>query len=269
MESISLTIPKAPLLPTTLRSPAADPEEQDPTNLSYKSHSTNTKNHNNGTPTEADIRALLRAGAPPPGVDTSSGQQGDPQDEDPMMRLLQQFMGNLSGEGQAGSPEGLPPALAAMLGGGTTPGQEPQQSGTSPATSAYIWRILHAMSALLLGIYLSTHVTFASTARLKDPRSTAPTLISPGGGEVAGTDMFWIFAITELVLQGSRMVLESGKGQEMPGWLAMVGTVLPEPWKGWIRLALRYRGIWSTLVEDSMVVLFVLGLVGWWKGFGG
>jgi hypothetical protein len=81
--------------------------------------------------------------------------------------------------------------------------------------------------------------------------------------------MFWMFAGAELVLQGSRMVLERGEGREMGGWVGMVEGMLPEPWRGWVRLGMRYRGIWGTVVEDGMVVVWVVGCVGWWRGMGG
>ena len=274
-----MTFSTAPPLQTAFRSSASDPEEQEPINLAYASRpTTSSNNHNNsGTPAEADIRALLRSG-PPPGVETGPGQQAAAQDARPMMRMLQQIMG---GESKEGGPERLPPALAAMLGnmpgggnanGTSTPGQAYQPAAV-PSTSASIWRILHAISALVLGIYLSTHASFSPTSRLADPRSTAPPPASPASGVVAhgpaSRDMFWMFAVTELVLQGSRMVLEQGRGQETPGWLGTIGSMVPEPWRGWVKLVMRYRGIWNTLVEDSMVVLFVLGVVGWWRGLSG
>jgi len=49
----------------------------------------------------------------------------------------------------------------------------------------------------------------------------------------------------------------------------MVEGMLPEPWRGWVRLGMRYRGIWGTVVEDGMVVVWVVGCVGWWRGMGG
>ena len=197
-----------------------------------------------------------------------------------MMRMLQQLMGGLGGQGQEGGEGSLPPGLAAMLGSGGgggagagVPGQDPRAAAAPTATSAYVWRILHALSALLLGVYLTTHATFSSTSRLIDPRSTAPPPSSPALGNTelpdhAPQNMFWIFATTELILQGSRYFLEQGRSQEQAGWLGMLGGMLPEPWKGWLRLAMRYSGIWSTLVEDSMVIVFVLGVVGWWRGLG-
>ena len=46
----------------------------------------------------------------------------------------------------------------------------------------------------------------------------------------------------------------------------MVGGMLREPYRTWLMLASRYSRIWSTVVEDGMVVVFVVGLVAWWRG---
>lgn len=196
-----------------------------------------------------------------------------------MMRLFQQMMGGMGGAG-AEKDGALPPGLAAMLGGmgaGGMPGTggPGQQQGTSAARdkSGYVWRILHALSALMLGIYLVSHVSFTSSVRLTLGRSTAPPPASSASGSVETNqptvNMFWIFATAELVLQGSRFLLDQEAGRSQGGWLQLIGGILPEPWRGWARLAGQYSGIWKTLVEDAMVVVFVMGIVGWWRGLAG
>lgn len=200
-----------------------------------------------------------------------------------MMRLLQQMMGGMGGEAGTGGDGSLPPGLAAMLGGmggagalgmPATGGSGQQQGASAVANkSAYVWRILHALSALMLGIYLVSHASFASSARLTPGRSTASPPASPVSGNVEAdqpvVNMFWIFATAELMLQGSRFFLEQGRDGSQGGWVQMIGGILPEPWRGWARLAGQYSGIWKTLVEDAMVVIFVLGIVGWWRGMEG
>ena len=178
-----------------------------------------------------------------------------------MMKMLQQLMGAMSGaEGQGGNGEGgLPPGLAAMMGAGGTGmagmgGSQTKQEDTY----GYLWKIAHAVFALVLGIY----VTATSHAFKGD--------IARGGiagaGHEGGVNVFWLFATAELVLQSSRFFLEKGTGSQLGGWIGIVGNMLPEPWRGYVRLAARYSGIWSTVVEDGMVVVFVLGFVAWWKG---
>ena len=177
------------------------------------------------------------------------------------MKMLQQLMGGMPGaDGQGGEGEGgLPPGLAAMMGAGGMgmPGMGGAQTKQED-TYAYLWKILHAVFALMLGIY----ITATSHAFNGD--------ISRGGiagaGHEGGVNVFWLFATAELVLQSSRFFLEKGTGSQLGGWIGIVGNMLPEPWRGYVRLAARYSGIWSTVVEDGMVVVFVLGCVAWWKG---
>ena len=177
------------------------------------------------------------------------------------MKMLQQLMGGIPNAGGQGgnAEEGLPPSLAAMMGAGGISmagmgGLETKQEDTY----GYLWKILHAVFALVLSIY----VTATSHAFNGD--------VSRGGiagaGHEGGVNAFWLFATAELVLQSSRFFLESGTGSQLGGWIGIVGNMLPEPWRGYVRLAARYSGIWSTVVEDGMVVVFVLGCVAWWKG---
>lgn len=172
-----------------------------------------------------------------------------------MMKLLQQMMGGIPGaEGQGGEGEGGP--LAAMLSAGGMAGMG--GLSTKEDKYGYLWKIVHAIFALILGIY----VTATSHAFTGD--------ISRGGisgaGHEGGVNVFWAFATAELVLQSTRFFLEKGGGSQLGGWMGIVGNMLPEPYRGWLMLAARYSGIWSTVVEDGMVVVFVVGLVAWWKG---
>ena len=196
------------------------------------------------------------------------------------MRLLQQMMGGIGGEPGADQDGALPPGLAAMLGGmgsggaAGMPGAQQQGASAARDKSVYVWRILHALSALMLGIYLVSHASFTSSAaRLTLGRSTAPPPASSASGSIdtnqPTVNMFWIFATAELVLQGSRYFLDPEAGRGQAGWLQLIGGILPEPWRGWSRLAGQYSGIWKTLVEDAMVVVFVMGIVGWWRGLAG
>lgn len=235
-----------------------DPEEVD---LSTHPSATRTPNTNNvttnGGPSEADIRALLRSQQ----FDNDPEQAQQQGEEDPMMKMLQQMMGGMPGaEGQPGEGDGgLPPGLAAMLGAGGLagiPGMGP--AAQKEDTYGYLWKIAHAIFALLLGVY----VTATSHAFTGD--------VIRGGidgvGHEGGVNVFWVFATAELVLQSSRFFLEKGGSSPLGGWIGIVGNMLPEPWRGYLTLAARYSGIWSTVVEDGMVIVFVVGLVAWFKG---
>lgn len=201
------------------------------------------------------------------GSTTAGFPQGQPQraggpegEEDPMIRMLQQMMG-ASGmpSREEGEDGGLPPALAAMLGGaGAEGGARVQPVEQKSNENANRWKILHALLALALGIYITSVTTFTGAR------------FSPGGGGTAGIDevgvkFFWVFATAELVLQSSRFFLERGQVMQ-EGFVGFLLGILPEPWKGWVALASRYSGIYTTIVQDAMVVVFVLGCVAWWKG---
>ena len=178
-----------------------------------------------------------------------------------MMRMIQQMVGGTSGNDAPGgeSEDGLPSGLAAMLGAGGMAGV-PGMTG-SPIKEdpyGYLWKIVHALFAFALGIY----VTITSHAFNGD--------VSRGGlsgaGHEGGRNVFWTFATAELVLQSSRYFAERGQASQLGGWMGIVGNMLPEPYKGWLALAGRYSGIWSTVVEDGMIIVFIVGLVAWWKG---
>ncbi|KAL8945232.1 MAG: hypothetical protein Q9211_000242 [Gyalolechia sp. 1 TL-2023] len=249
----------APALPAQNPHPSsvADPDEGDISNHQYPTR----KSPGDEGPTEGDIRQVLRSAPLPEDARHGAGQQQAGGQDDPMVRMLQQMMGGLPGM-QEGAPGGLPPGLGALLGGGgpTLPGTTGQgERGEGEDTYGYLWKIIHAIFALLLGIYMTAVTTFngAEFAR-------AETLLGSAEGEV-GKRLFWIFGTAEVALQGSRYLLEKGKSSQA-WWMSMLTQVLPEPWRSYVGLVARYSGIWTTIVEDAMVVVFVLGCVVWWKG---
>lgn len=238
---------------------AADPDEADISNHVYPTTSTTRSQ----APTEADIRQLLRSAPSPQGVQPGPGQQQAGAQDDPMVRMLQQMMGGVPGI-DGDDQNGLPPGFAALLGGGMsaapesgTPAQG--QHGKGESVDGYLWKIIHATFALVLGLYITAVTTFNGA-------SYSATKTIPGSiDEETGHRLFWIFATAEVVLQSSRYFLEKGKITQS-GWIGMVTQILPEPWKTYAGLVTRYSGIWTTVVQDAMIVVFVLGCVAWWKG---
>ena len=181
--------------------------------------------------------------------------------EDPLSRILQQMMAGGGGPGGAGGIDGLPPGLAAMFGGSA--GAEATQAPSQTDKHGYVWKIVHAVFALALGIYITSMTAF-SGSRLS--RTTSGFVHGSGNGAVdVGVRFFWVFATAELVLQSSRFFLERGRTSRS-GLLGTVAGFLPEPYRGYLGLVGRYSGIWNTVVQDAMVVIFVLGCVAWWRG---
>ena len=250
---------------------------------------------------------MLRAGAQD--SQPGAGEEGtqDPAREDPLVAMLSQIMG-MPPLGGAGSPDsaqdpslggGMPPGLEALLGlggiagggggrggGGGVAGLSNLHAGAQAQRSAkanrgiWMWRIVHVVFAMLLGVYLTLHTAFSTPSTLLE-RTTPPTSSS---SQLHQTEtkihfqeqhqqqsIFWIFATAELLLQGTRYFLEQGKEADIfgQGWMKIIGGLLPEPYLGWLRLAGRYSGIWKTVVEDGMVVIWVLGVGRWLMGQGG
>jgi hypothetical protein len=175
--------------------------------------------------------------------------------QDPMMQMLQQMMGGIPGgpgrQGAAGGGAGgLPPGLAEMLGGAGAAQAAPALSST------YIWKIVHFLAAFSLAIYITMTIPFTG--------SKADRFLDPSLRE-QNVRLFWYFATAELGLQSTRYFLEQGQ-EPQGGIIATVAGFLPMPYRGYLQLIMRYSSIYTTIVQDAMVILFVLGCVAWWKG---
>ena len=173
--------------------------------------------------------------------------------QDAGLQLLQQMIGTSTMSESSPGFAGLPPALESLL---SQPRTSPEGETTSqPQTlpSTYSWKILHPLLALSLGVFALVYVApgdafFQRTARQP--------------GDQAQTNLFWIFATVELLLQTTRYLLEPTPDRS--GMLATAAGFLPPPWKGYVELVVRYQGIWSTLSSDALVLIWSLGMGAWW-----
>jgi hypothetical protein len=191
---------------------------------------------------------------------------GGPDADDPMMKLLQQMMGAAGGAaggapGAAGGMMGGMPSFPGMPGMPGMHGQA-QEAATAADPYAYLWRIVHAVFALGLGLYIALTAEFTGTKFARD--LSAVRSAGVGSDQQQSVRFFYIFATVEIILQTSRYFLE--KGVVQPG--GILGTVmgfLPQPWKGYLNVGLRYGRIWTTASTDAMVCIFVLGVCCWWR----
>jgi hypothetical protein len=233
-------------------------------------------------PEEVDISTLRTStnrSAPPAGNDFASAmrqmqqQQQGPQDfglggasDDPMMKMMQQMMGGQGfggdGSGAAGAPA-FPPALQAMLGGagGAGAGGQKQGQPTTTNSSAYVWKLVHAVFAFTLATYIALTSTFNGTKLAR-----SQSVYSDEAGFGLGPRLFIIFTSAELVLQSTRYFMERGQLQG-GGMLATVANsgFLPEPYAGYVRILGRYLTIAQTIFSDGMVIVFVFGCLAWWN----
>lgn len=174
--------------------------------------------------------------------------------EDPMLKLLQQMMGGMGGmPGAGGGGLGSGPAAAGMP-PVSMPGEETAAVGDP---YAYLWRIIHALFAVGLGLYVALVTNFTGTKLARDMSAFGGTEL-----EESSVRFFYIFATSEVVLQTFRFYLEKGTVQP-GGILGRVMGILPQPWKGYLALMVRYGRIWTTTSSDALVCVFVLGVCSW------
>ncbi|KAI1909928.1 hypothetical protein LOZ39_004268 [Ophidiomyces ophidiicola] len=181
---------------------------------------------------EAYLRALLRSKQP---ID-------QPQDQDPTAALLNSLIGldsaapdNRGVVDAAGVPPldvlsqnltaafGVPPSIATFF----TQQLQPETPETQKKNRA--WQVLHALFACAVGVWL---VTMYRTSILTYGAHPPPpaTAQSP----------FVIFLTAELVLNGARLVLNTGNSQ--------LKSVRP-----WMQT-------FSSIMRDGRIILFVLGM---------
>ncbi|KAI9758119.1 MAG: hypothetical protein M1815_005006 [Lichina confinis] len=239
-----------------------------------------------------------------------------------------QFGGpGLSG-GPTGMPPGVPPGLAALLGAQRPPGSfssttDVSQAASPNRTSNIVWRVVHALSIILLGAYILQTTAFTGTqpGRSHSSSASSPSLDSkttsaddgdmntpqaapvPFEVYVAGRriSLFTLFMTIETVLQTARFFIEKGRlssfsssscssssssssstvqsSTSVDGSNSTIMTtddigivttilqgllqVLSEPYRSYLRLLIRYALIFSTMVKDALVLVFVLGVGAW------
>ncbi|RGP59183.1 hypothetical protein FLONG3_11256 [Fusarium longipes] len=191
-------------------------------------------------------------------------------DEDPMMKMMSQLMAG------AGLPAGSMPPFPGMP--GTAPGQGPPVAQTAVRNSAStnLWRLLHAIVALGLGIYIVLLTPFTGSKIERERAALAGT--TPADPLVAAAEpgmetelehrrklFFWTFATAETLLLTTRFFLDR-RGSPPAGIVGTVMQFLPQPAKGYVEIVMRYGQIFTTVRSDMLACIFVLGAVAWFKG---
>jgi len=168
---------------------------------------------------------------------------------DPLSSMLQQIIAGSTGLGGDGVTSG------------TSSEVNLQQTGGD--NSGFVWRIIHAIFALLLAAYIVITTSFVGThaSRLQEP---PPLQVAPG---VKDVNFFWLFATVELVLQSTRFFLERGRAPP-DSWLGRIASFLPPRFASYLVTLARYSVIYTMIVQDGMLIVFVLGCVAWWNGGG-
>jgi hypothetical protein len=172
---------------------------------------------------------------------------------DPLMGMFREIIGFPGGPLDSTGPQGD------GISDGALPRDDSQHSGS--AMHAYVWKALHACFAIALAIYIVVTTSFVGTraARRQEPPAVH---VAPG---ISGVNFFWLFATIELLLQSTRFFLEKGRAPQ-ESWLGKIARLLPPPFAGYLAVSARYSVIYTMIVQDGMLIVFVLGCVAWWNG---
>jgi hypothetical protein len=212
------------------------------------------------------------------GAGAAPGPGGE---EDPMMRMMMQMMGGAGGgaPGAGTNPFAGNNPFGAMGGQTASQAQTPQQEGSANGYAS-IWRILHTVVALGLGLYIALWTGFtgskaereqaaaglgtspsSSSAVVKDDLGDGVPVVSSGTLE-ASRRFLWAFATAEALLLTTRFFLDRGRAAPS-GVLWSVAGFLPQPFRTNVEMVLRYGQIFSTVKSDVLTIAFVLGVCSW------
>ncbi|EPE07773.1 hypothetical protein F503_00495 [Ophiostoma piceae UAMH 11346] len=204
--------------------------------------------------------------------------------EDPMAAMMSQMMQAMGGAGGAGGPGG--PGMGGLGGmpgmdgfpggfpGFPGMGQPQQKKSAIPRTPAALWRLVHFAVAISLGLYVALSTPFKGTL---EERQLADAAIAAGHVEDEFEEQkryfFYAFATAETVLLTSRIFLErrwggsafgsSDGGGAAGGLVGMAMGFLPPTVKRNVEVAMQYWQIFSTVRNDLLVCIFVLGVYSW------
>ncbi|OBZ88466.1 hypothetical protein A0J61_03484 [Choanephora cucurbitarum] len=119
-------------------------------------------------------------------------------------------------------------------------------------TTSY-WNGLHLIMMILLGCY-------AVYQECKIGRETFSTLLYHAPTFYSNhMSLFWYFVTIELGLQSARMFYHKGSMPSNSTW-AQLATQLPHPIGTIATVFMRYRLIFSCLVQDISILIFIVGM---------
>ncbi|PHH93176.1 hypothetical protein CDD83_10725 [Cordyceps sp. RAO-2017] len=252
--------PPAPKAAAAAAANAADPEEVDISEEHFHVPSMTPRRDMppaaEPTVSEAQLRQMM-LGLDRPGQSGSPGPRAVGRAEDDhLMKMMSQVMGGFApGSSSSSSPfPGMP----------FPPPAQPQQP--YPDGYTVFFRLLHALLAFGLGLYVTFLTPFAGTRLEREDASLAHSQRSADdeAHEQRKQVFFWIFATGEALLLTSRFFLDKGR-RPPPGFLWTAVGYLPESVRGYVTVGLKYGQIFTTVRADILACIFVMGVCAWWK----
>ncbi|PHH53913.1 hypothetical protein CFIMG_002980RA [Ceratocystis fimbriata CBS 114723] len=284
VDATTSAVPPAPTAASSADATSEDPAEVDISNHFYEpTRTTRPPVSTHGPPSaaafaagdapstlsEAQLRSLMlgmdpaNASGGRPSAPTANGVPAELGEGDPFA-MLQQMMGG------AGASAGI---------GGMFPGGIQPTESTPTSRSAAIFRVMHVLFALSLGIFIALKTPFTgSLSQRLDPSFDFATLSSVSSPDAATddhhtafagrspSDLLWVFATGEAVLLSARYFVEKNSPSAgVPGILGTILSFIPPPLGGYIKLAMRYGQFFMAVRNDIMLSVFVLGVCAWVK----
>ncbi|KAI8986354.1 hypothetical protein BDB01DRAFT_785299 [Pilobolus umbonatus] len=156
------------------------------------------------------------------------------------------------------SASGLPfnPALLASIAGNNMNGVSNADTENKDTSLKY-WNLLHLIMMCLLGMYaVYTEWTTVGVDRLAALLHGNTLAVNYPAMNVP---LFWYYITLELCMQSARLFYQQGN-IESTSTIAMIATQLPDPIGNIATILLRYRLIWTCLVQDCCILIFIIGL---------
>ncbi|KAL7795241.1 hypothetical protein V8C37DRAFT_374939 [Trichoderma ceciliae] len=212
---------------------------------------------------EAQLRQMMlgldRPEPAGPGAGSTGPDLPPGMEDDPISKMMSQMMSSGAIPGFGGADGASNPFANMNLPQQQAPVQLPKSSSLS------LWRLVHALVALGLGLFFVLTTNF-SGSKIERER-TALALEQEADEEVERRKklFFWAFATAEALLLSTRFFLDK-RSTNATGFVAKAISYLPPPYRGYIELGQRYLQIFSAVRTDILTCIFVLGVVSWWLG---
>ncbi|KAK5997093.1 hypothetical protein PT974_02445 [Cladobotryum mycophilum] len=171
------------------------------------------------------------------------------QEEDPIMKMMSQMMG------------GNMPGGASPFAGMPIPQQ--QTAVQPPTRSVTVWRILHALFAIGLGIFFAFTTPFTGS-KIERELSVIAYDARTEEEDQRQKIFFWAFATAEVLLLSSRFLFDKASTRST-GFVATALSYLPQPYRGYLEVGQRYVQIFNAVRSDLLTCIFVLGVCTWLK----
>ncbi|RCI17364.1 hypothetical protein L249_2404 [Ophiocordyceps polyrhachis-furcata BCC 54312] len=220
---------------------------------------------------EAQLRQMMMLGGAAQGQ--AKGKEGEAGD-DALLKMMAQMMSGFT-DPSSPSSSAAPASNSFPF---PPPGQQ-QQGVTSTDRYTLTFRLLHALLSTSLGLYLSLSLvafTGTRTDRERQSFNFPPTITTSSSSSSSSSSpeeeedqqrrkltFFWLFATAEAVLLSSRFFLDNNRNQQPPGLLWSAVGFLPDPFRTYLSVVLRYGQIFMTVRADILACVFVLGVACW------